>query len=60
VKSDVLELIQEFYLPLGNQLAVCLPALIPSVLQMLDENDEKVKNLSLSIVDSLVEVLSSS
>jgi hypothetical protein len=43
VKEEFLELIITHYLPLGNQLIPCLPALVTAILPGLDEQDEKVQ-----------------
>jgi len=56
LKPDVVQLINEHYLPLGRQIAICLPALVPSVLLLIEENDEKIRNMSIACVDAIVGV----
>lgn len=59
VKSDLLQLVEDHLLPLGAQLAVALPALVPSVLLMFEENDESIKNKTGALMDKVVSAMGS-
>lgn len=53
---DMLELIEKHYLKLGMDIVPTLPALVPSVLLMIEENDETIKAKTLSVIDGIVGV----
>jgi hypothetical protein len=49
-------LIENHYLKLGLQIAPTLPALIPSVLLMIEENDETIRMKTISVIDGITGV----
>ena len=52
----MLELVENHYLKLGLEIVPTLPALVPSVLLMIEENDEAIRLKTLSVIDNLVGV----
>jgi hypothetical protein len=56
LKMEMLELIENHYLKLGLEIVPTLPALVPSVLLMIEENDEVIRLKTLSVIDNLVGV----
>lgn len=59
IKPEILNLIDKHLLPLGSQLSITLPALIPSILLMYEENDESIRNKSLLLVDKIIGIVGS-
>lgn len=53
---EMLELVENHYLKLGLEIVPTLPALVPSVLLMIEENDEAIRLKTLSVIDNLVGV----
>lgn len=56
LKMEMLELVENHYLKLGLEIVPTLPALVPSVLLMIEENDEVIRLKTISVIDSLVGV----
>ena len=56
MKIEILELIENHYLKLGMQIAPTLTALIPSVLLMIEENDEVIKLKTIAVIDGITGV----
>ena len=59
LKPEMVQIINDHYLPLGSQIAICLPALVPSVLLLIEENDEKIRIMATTCVDSIVGICGS-
>lgn len=55
---EILELIENHYLKLGMQIAPTLTALVPSVLLMIEENDETIKLKTIAVIDGITGVAS--
>lgn len=58
IKEDLLNLTEEFYVPMAKQLIPCLPALMASLVLMLEENDEVIKKRVNKQIDQIREVSS--
>lgn len=56
---DILILIETHLLKLGLELVPTLPALVPSILLLFEENDETIKMKALSIIDGIIGVATS-
>lgn len=57
-KMELMQLIQTHYLPLGEQLTPALPALIPSILLMYEENDETISKAASVLIEKISDVSS--
>lgn len=56
IKRDLLELVKEYYVPLGKELVPCIPALITSIMPMVEENEEDIKKTMDEIIQELKNV----